>query len=92
MNPANSYETAGGVIPINVQSMTPKALNLRGNQFNPYPQYMDKMLSKNKQNIRKNNLAEIEEDEEKHSHTLTKELEKQIHELRKLTKIAKGVY
>lgn len=47
-------------------------------------------MQKNNNN---NNLTDDENDEEeKKSHNLTKELEKQIHELQKLTKEAKEVF
>lgn len=73
-------------------------MNLRGSQFNPYPQYLKKiMLNKNKKNLNLiNEENPVEENNEEESqnktHKLTKELEKQIQELRKITKEAKEVF
>ncbi len=96
MNPPNSFEASNNQIPLNIQTFTPKVMNLRGIQFNAYKQYMDKLLlKKNKKfELRKNNLEneDNQDNQEKKSLNLTKELEKQIHELQKLTKEAKEVF
>jgi len=97
MNSPNAYEASNPHIPVNIQRIAPKVRNLRQAQFNPYPEYVDKIMVKKKmisKSIKNNNnnLSENDDEEEKKSHNLTKELEKQIHELQKLTKEAKEVY
>lgn len=93
----NSYQPNNQIIP-NIHNISPKIMNLRGSQFNPYPQYLKKiMLNKNKKNLNLiNEENPVEENNEEESqnktHKLTKELEKQIQELRKITKEAKEVF
>lgn len=95
MNNQNAFDASSNNIPANIEAMNPKVINLRGSQLNPYQPYLNKMNMKKKLNSKslknKNNFSEDESEEDKKSHNLTKELEKQIHELQKLTKEAKEV-